>query len=192
MPRITVSGAWSGKNIAALHDGAPRVDDREHISPGIGDEAFRIQNIRLPGFRDRRRWRVTHLRVGPIGDLREVADRLLHGLASRRGVHLQPGDDIEEQTARPAPSRTKFRIGPGIMGPGNRIDLSHGGREIVARKPLKRSVAPLIQWQLPSIHVNVKMRRPESHKTVSGSTTSCTASPAFLDGCRGSGCYKGC
>ena len=66
-PWIAVPGPWVRENIAAFHGGPPGVDDREHISPGISDVTFRIQNMRLPGLRYRRRWRITHLRIGPIG-----------------------------------------------------------------------------------------------------------------------------
>ena len=146
-PRIAVSGARAGKNIAALHGGAPGIDDRKYIGPGIGDAAFCIQHMRLPCFRDRRCWRIAHLRIGPVGNLREIADRFLHGLAARRGIHFQPGGNVEEQAARPAPSGKKLRIRFGVAGPGDRIDLGHCGHKIVAGKPLEQGVAPLIQRQ---------------------------------------------
>ena len=103
--------------------------------------------MRLPGFRDRRCRRIAHLRVGPVGNFREVADCLLHGLAAGCGVHFQPGGDVEEQTACPAPAGKKLRIRLGVTRPGNRIDLGHRGHEIVAGKPLEQGVAPLIQRQ---------------------------------------------
>ena len=146
-PGIAVPGARTGENIAALHGGSPCVDDGEHIGPGIGNAAFRVQHMRLPGFRDRRCRRIAHLRVGPVGNFREVADCLLHGLAAGRGVHFQPGGDVEEQAACPAPAGKKLRIRLGVTRPGNRIDLGHRGHEIVAGKPLEQGVAPLIQRQ---------------------------------------------
>ena len=146
-PGIAVPGARAGENIAALHGGSPCVDDREHIGPGIDHAAFRIQHMLLPGFRDRRCRRIAHFRMGPVGDFREVADRFLHGLAARCGIHFQPGGDVEEQAARPAPSGEKLRIGLGVTGPGDRIDLGHCGHEIVTGKPLEQGVAPLIQRQ---------------------------------------------
>jgi len=101
----------------------------------------------LPGFRDRRYWRIAHLRMGPVGDFSEVADRFLHGLAARCCIHFQPGGNVEEQAARPAPAGKKLRIRLGVTRPGDRIDLGHRGHEIVAGKPLEQGVAPLIQRQ---------------------------------------------
>ncbi len=85
--------------------------------------------------------------MGPVGDFREVADRFLHGLAAGSGIHFEPGGDVEEQAARPAPAGQKLRIGLGVTGPGDRIDLGHRGHEIVAGKPLEQGVAPIIQRQ---------------------------------------------
>ena len=146
-PGIAVSGAGAGENIAALHGGPPCVDDGKHVGPGIGHATFRVQHMLLPGFRDRRCWRIAHLRIGPVGDFREVADRFLHGLAARRCIHFQPGRNVEEQAACPAPAGEKLRIRLGVTRPGDRIDLGHRGHEIVAGKPLEQGVAPLIQRQ---------------------------------------------
>ena len=101
--------------------------------------------MRLPGFWDRRRRRVPHLRTGPVGDAGEIAHRLLHRLAARCGVHLQPGGDVEEQAARPAPSGAELCIGLGVVGSSNRVDLSHRGHEIIAGELLEQRVAPLVQ-----------------------------------------------
>jgi hypothetical protein len=47
------------------------LDDRKHIGLGIDHAAFGIQHMLLQGFRDRRCWRITHLRVGPVALTRE-------------------------------------------------------------------------------------------------------------------------
>ena len=101
----------------------------------------------LPGFRDRRCRRIAHLGTGPIGNGREVANRFLNRLAAGRGIHFQPGGNIEEQTARPAPSGQKLRIRLGVTRPGDRIDLGHRGYKIVTGKPLEQGFAPLIERQ---------------------------------------------
>jgi hypothetical protein len=101
----------------------------------------------LPGFRDRRCRRIAHLGTGPIGNGREVANRFLNRLAAGRGIHFQPGGNIEEQTARPAPSGQKLRIRLGVTRPGDCVDLGHRGYKIVTGKLLEQRVAPLIERQ---------------------------------------------
>ena len=68
-------------------------------------------------------------------------------MTTRRGIHFQPGGNVEEQAACPAPAGKKLRIRLGVTRLGNRIDLGHRGHEIVAGKPLEQGVAPLIQRQ---------------------------------------------
>jgi hypothetical protein len=48
-PGIAGPCAGAGENLAALHGGALCIDDGKHIGPGIGDAAFRVQHVRLPG-----------------------------------------------------------------------------------------------------------------------------------------------
>ena len=103
--------------------------------------------MRLPCFRDRRGWRIAHFRSGPIGNFREIANGFLYRLAARCGIHFQPGYNIEEQAARPAPSGAKLGVRPGIMRFGNCIDFSHCRLDVLTRKPFKQSIPPLIQRQ---------------------------------------------
>ena len=136
------------KMIAALDGGAPGIDDRKHIGLGIGHAALGIQRVRPPGFRDRRRRCVSHLRTGPVGDAGEIVHRFLHRLAARSGIHLQPSGDVEEQAACPTPSGAQLGIRFGVMRPGNRVDLRHGSDKIGTREPLEQRGTPLIQRQI--------------------------------------------
>ena len=67
--------------------------------------------------------------------------------ADFRKCTSQPGGNLEEQTARPAPSGQKLRIRLGVTRPGDRIDLGHRGYKIVTGKPLEQGFAPLIERQ---------------------------------------------